>query len=87
MSNAYPGVDHVFKRHGVLPATNLLRLVLKVLEKLSEAFRRHNIALRDPGEGEGVLVDDGQDAASVSVSPGGSVDGQGPLIGVPNFGI
>ena len=76
----HPSVDYVVKLHVIILATCFLRGQNKVIKKLWKSCRTDFIIVWNPGEVEGVLVDDAEDEVSVAGGPTISVGVQGFLI-------
>ena len=76
----HPSVDYVVKLHVIILATCFLRGQNKVIKKLWKSCRTDFIIVWNPGEVEGVLVDDAEDEVGVAGGPTISVGVQGFLI-------
>ena len=76
----HPSVDNIVKLHVIILPTRLLRGRDKVTKKVWKSSRTDFIVVWDPGEVEGVLVDDAEDEVSVAVGPAFSVGVQGLLV-------
>ena len=73
-------MDYVVKLHVIILSTRLLRGRDKVIKKVWKSCRTDFILIWDPGEVEGVLVDDAEDEVGVAIGPALSVRVKGLLI-------